>query len=54
MKPSLAGGVLAIVLLTTFFTIYQTKQALVGAARQAGARHHRAGIERQIDSVIYT
>jgi membrane protease subunit HflC len=29
MKPSLAGGVLAIVLLTTFFTIYQTKQALV-------------------------
>jgi membrane protease subunit HflC len=29
MKPSLAGGVLATVLLTTFFTIYQTKQALV-------------------------
>jgi hypothetical protein len=48
MKPSLAGGLLH----------YLSNQAsLSGAARQAGARQHRAGLNAKIpfiDSVIYT
>jgi modulator of FtsH protease HflC len=57
MKPSLAGGVLAIVLLTTFFTIYQTKQALVVMLAKPVCVITEPGLNAKIpfiDSVIYT
>jgi len=64
MKPSLAGGVLAIVLLTalvvaysTFFTIYQTKQALVVRLGKPVRVITEPGLNAKIpfiDSVIYT
>ena len=45
MRPSLAGGALAIILLialvvaySTFFTVYQTKQALVVRLGKASTR----------------
>ena len=64
MKPSLAGGVLAIVLLialvvaySTFITIYQTKQALVVRLGKPVRVITEPGLTAKIpftDSVIYT
>jgi membrane protease subunit HflC len=63
MKPSLAGGVLAIVLLivlvvaySTFFTVYQTRQALVVRLGQPVRVITEPGLNAKIpfiDSVIY-
>ena len=64
MKPSLAGGAIAIVLLillvvaySTFFTVYQTRQALVVRLGQPVRVIIEPGLNAKIpfiDSVIYT
>ena len=64
MKPSLAGGAIAIVLLillvvaySTFFTVYQTRQALVVRLGQPVRVITEPGLNAKIpfiDSVIYT
>ena len=63
MKPSLAGGAIAIVLLillvvaySTFFTVYQTRQALVVRLGQPVRVITEPGLNAKIpfiDSVIY-
>jgi modulator of FtsH protease HflC len=64
MKPSLAGGALAVLLLialviaySTFFTIYQTKQALVVRLSEPVRVITEPCLNAKIpfiDSVIYT